>query len=399
MNSIQTNQKNNKTQTVTKKTLDTQHSLKMQQFIENERVIKELQEKIDYFKGEYDTITRKRSSQQSTDEDIENMISIQDSILSLEQELKTLRASTNEIDYLTSTSDILFKYYDIIDKGSPQDEVMSIKKAPMGSNSILKYLIKNTGEEPAAPSSSNIDKASLLEKYMACTESNYIKQGEVQDLKGCCGNCKSANRSIVLNEGLIYCNVCHTVEYVIVDNDKPSYKDPTPEISYFSYKRINHLNEWISQIQGKETTDIPEEIYDQILLEIKKQKITNMASLTSTKIKSILKKMKESKYYEHSVHIINKLNGLPTPHFDPELEEKLRSMFKQTQPFFLKYAPPNRKNYLSYSYVLHKFMQLLGKDEFLRYFHLLKSRDKLHDQDKIWKNICAELNWQFIKSI
>ena len=318
MHSIQTNQKN-KAPTVTKKTLDTQHSLKMQQFIENEKLIKELQEKINFFKREYDAITKKRASQPSSDEDIEHMISIQDSILSLEQELKTLKASTNEIDYLTSTSDILFKYYDIIDKGSPQDEAMSMsKKTPMGSNSILKYLVKNTGEEPIAPTSSNIDKASLLEKYMACTESNYIKQSDAQDLKGCCGNCKSTNRNIVLNEGLIYCNVCQTVEYVIVDNDKPSYKDPAPEISYFSYKRINHLNEWISQIQGKETTDIPEEIYDQILLEIKKQKITNMASLTSAKIKSILKKMKESKYYEHSVHIINKLNGLPTPHFDPE---------------------------------------------------------------------------------
>jgi hypothetical protein len=27
------------------------------------------------------------------------------------------------------------------------------------------------------------------------------------------------------------------------------------EISYFAYKRINHFQEWISQIQGKETTD------------------------------------------------------------------------------------------------------------------------------------------------
>lgn len=155
----------------------------------------------------------------------------------------------------------------------------------------------------------------------------------------------------------------------------------------------------ISQIQGKETTDIPEEVYDKILLEIKKQKITNMADLNCNKIKEILKRLRINKYYEHSAHIINKLNGLPTPHFDPELEEKLRSMFKQIQPLFLKYAPGHRKNFLSYSYVLHKFVQLLGKDEYLPYFSLLKSREKLHQQDMIWKKICEELNWEYLPSI
>jgi hypothetical protein len=155
----------------------------------------------------------------------------------------------------------------------------------------------------------------------------------------------------------------------------------------------------ISQIQGKETTDIPDEIYDKILVEIKKQKITNMANLTTKKIKEILKKIGTKKYYEHTTHIIYKLNGLPTPHFDHELEDKLRSMFKQIQPLFVKYAPHDRKNFLSYPYVLYKFAQLLGRDEYLNYFTLLKSREKLHQQDMIWKKICAELAWQFIPSL
>lgn len=124
-----------------------------------------------------------------------------------------------------------------------------------------------------------------------------------------------------------------------------------------------------------------------------------MADLTCVKVKEILKKLRINKYYEHIPHIINKLNGLPTPHFDADLEEKLRSMFKLIQPLFLKYAPSHRKNFLSYSYVLHKFIQLLSRDEHLSNFHLLKSRDKLFSQDVIWKKICEELNWQFIPSM
>lgn len=162
----------------------------------------------------------------------------------------------------------------------------------------------------------------------------------------------------------------------------------------------NHVKtDGLSQIQGKETTEIPEEIYDAILLEIKKQRISNIAELTNEKIKEILKKLRLNKYYEHAPHIKHKLNGLPIPHLEPELEEKLRTMFKLIQPPFLKYMPSNRKNFLSYSYVLHKFIQLLGKDEYLVNFPLLKSREKLQQQDQIWKKICEELNWHFIRSI
>lgn len=139
-------------------------------------------------------------------------------------------------------------------------------------------------------------------------------------------------------------------------------------------------------------------------MEIKKQKISNMADLTNEKIKEILKKLSSTsknytKYYEHVPHIKHKLNGIPIPHLEPELEEKLRTMFKMIQPLFLKYIPPNRKNFLSYSYVLHKFIQLLGRDEYLKNFPLLKSREKLQQQDQIFKKICDELGWDFVKSL
>lgn len=154
----------------------------------------------------------------------------------------------------------------------------------------------------------------------------------------------------------------------------------------------------LNQIQGKETTDIPEELFDKILLEIKKQRLTNMTDLTYTRVKNILKILKANKYYEHIPHIIHRLNGMTMPYLAPELEERLKSMFKQIQTPFLKHSP-NRKNFLSYSYVIHKMLQLLEKDEFLSSFPLLKSKDKLFEQDKIWKKICEELEWEYIPSV
>ena len=100
-----------------------------------------------------------------------------------------------------------------------------------------------------------------------------------------------------------------------MDSDKPSYKGPPREVSYYAYKRINHFNEWLAQFQAKECTDIPQEIYDQILLELKKERITQLEGLKPAKIREILKKIKANKYYEHVPHITHRLNGKNAPDF------------------------------------------------------------------------------------
>ena len=57
------------------------------------------------------------------------------------------------------------------------------------------------------------------------------------------------------------------------------------------------------------------------------------------------------------------------------------------------------RNFLSYSYILYKFFELLELDEHLPYLNLLKSRDKLHQQDIIWEKICIDLKWEYIPSV
>lgn len=116
-------------------------------------------------------------------------------------------------------------------------------------------------------------------------------------------------------------------------------------------------------------------------------------------MKKVLKKLGLQQYYEHTTHIISKLSGTPPPTISRETEEKLRLMFRQIQMPFEKHCPPTRTNFLSYSYVLHKLCQLLELDDFIKCFPLLKSRDKLKQQDKIWELICEELNWDYIASV
>lgn len=136
-----------------------------------------------------------------------------------------------------------------------------------------------------------------------------------------------------------------------------------------------------------------------IIKELEKERITDLKIIESNKIREILKKLELNKYYEHIPHIINHINGIPPPNITKSQEETLRVMFKEIQIPFMKYCPSNRQNFLSYTYVLHKFCELLELDDLLRCFPLLKSREKLQEQDAIWEKICNDLGWCFYKSI
>lgn len=385
----------------TNKTLDTQHTHKIKQFNEQHTSLEDKQRELSAVQlkiADY----RKFALSNLTQHEFDDYMSAVDEEKSLKHQIVLIENSTDELEYYVDTADIIFKYYEIIEK-KDNHNTSFISNSSTHENSILKFFV-NTHQNPDKSSTQpqDDDRATLLDKYMEQVDENFIKLAPngcaYEDAEGC-PICSSKNRTVLINDGLMYCNDCHTIETIIIDHEKPSYKDPPKEISYFSYKRSNHLNEWISQVQGKESTDIPTEVYDRILLEINKQRITNMAEITPAKIKQILKALKLNRYYEHTPHIINRLNGAPTPNFTPEIEKKLREMFNMIQIPFFNHAPKTRKNFLSYSYTLHKCLQLLELDEYLQYFPLLRSREKTFAMDQIWKKICADLKWSFIPSI
>ena len=407
-----------------KKTVDIQHAHNLEELRTNQRRNQELREDLcaaDESLSAYANITKSSMS----DEQLTELLDLQDRRAQLRSQIDVL-SPQEEIDYLLNAGTILFRYYDLVEKGQPR--VVNVQ--PPG-NSILKYFslkavdddnnhigsgkggasarskskISNTrsggGGPPKLSAATEDNRATLLEQYLGVMDPTYVVKEDPseEDKINKCGHCGSVDRTMRVLDGYIECNTCHDIENILVDHDKPSYKEPPKEVSYFAYKRMNHLNEHLSQSQGRESTTIDDHVIDQILMELKKQKINNMVDVTASKVKEILKKLKINKYYEHTPHILSRLTGKPIQHLSPELEEQLRSMFKMIQYPFLVHAPPTRKNFLSYSYCINKFLQLLGHDEFLASFPLLKSRDKLAQQDAIWQKICNDLDWEFVPSL
>jgi hypothetical protein len=246
------------------------------------------------------------------------------------------------------------------------------------------------------------NRASLFEMYMSVIDKSYSSEKTKNNIKMCL-SC-NIEKTLIQSEGLYVCTSCGEVEHVIIESEIPNHKEIGNEKPRTPYKKQTHLAETLNQFQAKESTEIPQKIYSGIIIELKKFKVSNdeLVSMKYSKakilIKQILKKLRFTTYYEHIPFILSKITNKPAPTISRETEEIIKKMFKQTEEPFAKHCPKDRKNFLNYSYVFHKFFEILDMPEFADCFPLLKSQDKLKKADNSWEKICADLNWPFYPS-
>ena len=237
-----------------------------------------------------------------------------------------------------------------------------------------------------------------VQRYLTNLDPSYIDINKYVFQTDVCRFCHAGEMIPVENEGIMVCNNCSIHVSYLVENEKPSYKEPPKEACFYAYKRINHFKEILAQFQAKETTQIPPDVLENIKHQIKKERIDMHAQLTDKKAKEILKKLGYNKYYEHIPFIKDKL-GIKPPVMSPELEETLCNLFMEIQGPYAKFCPQDRVNFLNYYYTVYKLCELLDQREFLSHFPMLKDREKRIEQDEIWKKMCEELNWEFIPTI
>ena len=291
-------------------------------------------------------------------------------------------------EYYLDNGLLLNQYYSSDKKNNPQTKNIG----------ILSYFDAKKETDENNEDNNILNKKTVINEYM-CNIDDKIKKDKYKDIDY--NKCEICNSQMMLSDiaSQLSCCNCGNIREIMIVTDKTSYTDPPREVSYFAYKRINHFNEWLAQFQAKEKTELPNEIYTNIYIELNKDIYYDPKKLKYKDLRNILKRLKYNKYYEHIPHIISIISGKKAPTLDRKTEEILRSLFKEIQIPFMNNCPPNRKNFLSYSYVLHKFCELLEFDHLLEYFPLLKSREKLHAQDLIWEKMCKDLKWQFIPSL
>lgn len=319
---------------------------------------------------------------------IEQVMDIKDRIVEINNEIKQLKCK--KVDYFLDNSKYIFDYFENKKNISEKTDIIAGKNKLL--DSFFKINTNDSNQKIIESKNSNI-----FQKYLSNIDDSFLDISSFVRPTDVCQSCYKGELIPMDDEGVLICNVCFKNVQYLIENEKPSYKEPPKEVCFYAYKKINHFKEILSQFQGKETTQIPEEVIENLKQQIKKERI-DIQKLTYYETKGLLKKLAYNKYYEHINFIKNKL-GLKPPIISQDLEETLCNFFMEIQYPYAKHCPDYRVNFLHYYYVLYKLFELLGETQYLQEIPMLKDREKLIEQDTIWKKICEELDWEFIATI
>jgi hypothetical protein len=360
-------------------TLDNKHRQMVKYFSQKRNDRDEILKQLKTINLEIEALDERRDS--FTPQDIKHRACLLDKKDDLELQYKNINSNYDEMDYYDNAGDLIMDYYEMRDnKESRPKEIKNILE--------LLSTKENTEVQPIENKSTN--RANLFEKYCQRVEGIRINQDDGSNRIKYCDECK-IEKILDMAESAYICPCCGDSEQVILDEDR-QIKDYSP------YRRLNHFREWLNQFQAKQSPDIPEQVFIDIVRELNKNRITDLSTLNKKNMKLILKKLEYNSYYEHVAYIINKLNNLPPPKITRDMEKLFISMFFKIQEPWEMFKQANRKNFLSYSYVLHKFCELLELDHLLECFPLHKDPDKIMENDQIWEKICKHLKWEYISS-
>ena len=290
-----------------------------------------------------------------------------------------------------------------------EEEVAYIlETAPYIKEYTTDTMERRTAMDGYATITSKCDQNSIYQKYLMMVEHDVSvdlsRCLEMEDDEYVCttDGCGAAMLHDS-RQSMMVCPSCSAARsYVGLSEANLSYEEEISQqtVSNFSYKRANHFSEWLMSIQAKESTDIDPAVIDAIRAEFKKTRASTRKDITPAKVRQFMKKLNLNKLYEHAHYVCTLINGIPPPRLDLDLENMLKRMFMMIQePFERAIRGTPRKNFLSYSYTLHKFCELLDRRELLCHFALLKSTEKLFQQDKIWEKICRDVGWPFMPSV
>jgi hypothetical protein len=93
---------------------------------------------------------------------------------------------------------------------------------------------------------STFKKKDALDEYLQKIDPKYVSRIKIDTNICKCSNC-NIEMTLYPSDGIQICENCGNQENILIESDKPSFKDPPLEVCYFSYKRINHYNEYIGQ--------------------------------------------------------------------------------------------------------------------------------------------------------
>jgi hypothetical protein len=212
-----------------------------------------------------------------------------------------------------------------------------------------------------------------------------------------CENCCKKMRYIARISKLI-CISCGKEEDFIDATSSTMTYGHNVGFSNYAYTKEEYFEKWMDSIQAKESQLITLQDLTKIILQFHSKRMS-AKDVTLFRIKKILKQLKLSKHNQHIIQIWATITKKKPPRLTESEEFRFKTMFKQIHEIWDDIKPPDRHNFLNYSYILYKFCQLIGRNDFLPFLriYLHKVPDKIMSEEIIFKKFCDKLGWTFKK--
>ena len=210
-------------------TLDAKHNEMIKHFKEQRKLLPAKLKELNNLRKKYAEL-EDIQTKHLTNEQLHDKFLLADSISNLESEIEKIEQGEDETDYFLQTGHLLYKYYNNIDEiANKKDEESFINL--FSNNNSLNGLVKTK---------ESFQRADIYDNYLKIVDPSYIGIVKFDNKYDKCDIC-NCEMTLIPADGIMICESCGKTEMIIIDSDRPSYKDPPPEASYFAYKRSNHF--------------------------------------------------------------------------------------------------------------------------------------------------------------
>jgi ribosomal protein L37AE/L43A len=232
--------------------IDNKHTEILKLFEHQPQMVNDLKIKLTKYIDEYAYLSSIDNTV-ITNEQLERKFELKFQIDEMEKKIAHIEQQNNPIKYFVHTGHTLFQYYNKVNVVEQIQPIIE-NKNPL-SKSILEFFKTNTISTHENEHVPEIEtktetvvknlktKTQMMDKYMSYVDSRYITDKNKEDDIEVCNTCNT-QKLFIHAEGIMVCQKCGIQDYVLIDCDKPSYKEPPKEIAYFAYKRINHFKGW-----------------------------------------------------------------------------------------------------------------------------------------------------------
>ena len=208
-----------------KSTLNNHHRIILNKFKKESKKLPKYKSDLEKLKNKFTKINKKKDKK-CTDKEIDMKFELKEQIDILKAKIENIEKKNSQKQYFLNTFDYLNDYF--INRNTCSECDVSEPEDSQNSSGLLNFFKKKDENQISMDKFINkknkVKNSDLYEKYLNKIDPRYSGKYEFVQNFDLCHQCK-IKKMLIQNEGRYVCLGCGRSENIIIDSEKPSYKE------------------------------------------------------------------------------------------------------------------------------------------------------------------------------